>query len=70
MDFYLIQGKQGLVEKKAPFILLVARFQHPEDIPRTITDHVITALILVGLTKDWKINFTRNAVKFHRFCIL
>ena len=52
--FHVIMRKLVLIKRKVPLILLVAIFWYGEDIPYTIPNHVLMALIL--LVFDWGLN--------------
>ena len=54
--FHVIMRKLVLIKRKVPLILLVAIFWYGEDIPYTIPNHVLMALIL--LVFDWGLNLS------------
>ena len=54
------------MKKEIPLLLFIARFWYREDIPNSIPDNMLKALILVGFDKDLLIYFSRNPVKLDR----
>ena len=67
---HVFQGKFRMVEKKIPLLLFVLWFCNVEDILHPISDHMLTALILVGLDGYFWLSFSRNPIKIDRACIL
>ena len=52
--------------KKIPPILFIAWVWKGEDVPNFIPDHMLTALVLVGLDGYLRLSFPRNAIKLGR----
>ena len=70
MAFHVFQGKYRPRYKKIPLILFIAGVWKGEEIPNSIPDHMLTALIPVGIDGYCWIYFPRNTIKLGRACIL
>ena len=70
MEFHVIQRKPELTKKNIPILVLVERFRQGENILHSISDHVLTALILIIFGGDLWIYFSSSSVKIKIACIL
>ena len=68
--FHVVQGKYRLISKKIPLLLFIAGIWYREDIPHSISDHMLTVLILVGLILCCCISFPRTSIELSKACIL
>ena len=55
MNFYIIKRKYGTITENIQIIHLVTRFWWRENIPNILSDHMIKALISIGLNGDLRI---------------
>ena len=70
MAFHVFQGKSRMTKNKMPTLFFIFWFWEGEDVSHSIHDHMLTALILVGLDGYFWIFFPRNPIKLDRACIL
>ena len=53
--------------KDIPLIHFIVRFWYREDIPHSITDHMLMAFILVAFDRNFRLSFSRNTLKLDKY---
>ena len=65
-----ISRESRLMYKKIPLLIFIVWVWKGDDVPNSITDHMLMALIIVGLYGYLWLSFPRNSIKIGISCIL
>ena len=70
MAFHVVQWKYIIMYKNIPLLLFIAWFWKREDIPHNIPNHMLMALIIVGLDGYFWLTLPSNTIKLGTSYIL